>query len=72
MLIEENCLTDYLNVYTDGSVKRRVMSGRGYTPSLLGEVVKTDSLYVGFTTSSMCMENIAMTEMFEYVRQQPI
>ena len=32
------------------SVKRRVKSGWGYIASLLGEVVKEDSGYVGFTT----------------------
>ena len=72
LLIEENGLTDYLTVYTDGSVKRHVKSGWGYTASLLGEVVKEDSGYVGFTTSSMCMEVKAISEMLEWVRQQPI
>ena len=69
MLIEENGLTDYLTVYTDGSVKRRVKSGWGYTVSLLGEVVKEESGYVRFTTSSMCMEVKAITEMLEWVTQ---
>ena len=34
MLIEENGLTVYLTVYTDGSVKRRVKSGWGFTAGL--------------------------------------
>ena len=71
-LIEENGLRDHLIVYTDGSVKRKVKSGWGYTASLQGEVIKEDSGCVTFTTSSMCMEVKAITEMLEWVRQQPI
>ena len=62
-LIEENNLTDHLIVYTDGSVKRGVRSGWGYTATLLGELVKEDSGFVQLTTSSMCMEIKAITEM---------
>ena len=71
-LIEENGLRDHLTVYTDGSVKRRVKSGWGYTASLHGEVIKEDSGFVTFTTSSMCMEVKAITEMLEWVRHQDI
>ena len=71
-LIEENGLRDHLIVYTDGSVKRKVKSGWGYTASLQGEVIKEDSGFVAFTTSSMCMEIKAITEMLEWVRHQNI
>ena len=71
-LIEENGLRDHLIVYTDGSVKRKVKSGWGYTASLQGEVIKEDSGFVTFTTSSMCMEVKAITEMLEWVRHQNI
>ena len=55
-LIEENGLADHLVVYTDGSVRRGVRSGWGYTASLNNQVVNEDSGYVDLTTSSMCME----------------
>ena len=71
-LIEENGLRDHLTVFTDGSVKRRVRSGWGYTASLHGEIVKEDSGCVKFTTSSMCMEVKAITEMREWVSHQNI
>ena len=53
-------------------MKRRVRSGWGYTASLHGEIVKEDSGYVKFTTSSMCMEVKAITEMLEWVSHQNI
>ena len=67
LLIEENNLSNHLIVYTDGSVQRGVRSGWGYTATLLGEVVKEDSGFVPLTTSSMCMEMQAITEMFKWV-----
>ena len=48
------------------------MSGSGYTVSLHGEIIKEDSGYVKFTTSSMCMEDKAITEILEWVRHQNI
>ncbi|MCP4269468.1 MAG: hypothetical protein GY777_28515, partial [Candidatus Brocadiaceae bacterium] len=66
-LIEENNLSDHLIVYTDGSVQRGVRSGWGYTATLLGELVKEDSGFVQLTTSSMCMEIQAITEMLNWV-----
>ena len=71
-LIEENNLSNHLIVYTDGSVQRGVRSGWGYTATLLGEVVKEDSGFVPLTTSSMCMEMQAITEMFKWVQHQAI
>ena len=71
-LIEENNLTDHLIVYTDGSVQRGVRSGWGYTATLLGELVKEDSGFVQLTTSSMCMEIQAITEMLNWVQHQAI
>merc|ERR1711963_516984 len=72
LLIYENNLSDHLIVYADGSVQRGVRSGWDYTATLLGEVVKEDSGFVPLTTSSMCMEMQAITEMFEWVRNQAI
>ena len=71
-LIEGNGIRNHLIVYRDGSVKRKVKSGWGYTASLQGEVIKEDSGFVAFTTSSMCMEIKAITEMLEWVRHQNI
>ena len=71
-LIEENNLSDHLIVYTDGSVQRGVRSGWGYTATLLGELVKEDSGFVQLTTSSMCMEIQAITEMLNWVQHQAI
>ena len=71
-LIEENDLKDHLIVYTDGSVKRKVKSGWGYTASSNGQVIKEDSGFVRFTTSSMCMEVKAITEMLDWVKHQNI
>ena len=39
LLIEENLLSDYLIVYTDGSVHRGVRSGWGYTGSWFVDIV---------------------------------
>ena len=69
LLIEENGPTNYLIVYTDGSVH---MSDWGYTVSLFGEIAREDSGYVQLTTSSMCMEVKAISEMFDWVRYQTI
>ncbi len=71
-LIEENGLADHLVVYTDGSVRRGVRSGWGYTTCLNDQVVNKDSGYVDLTTSSMCMEVIAISEMLEWVKRQAI
>ena len=71
-LIEENNLADHLIVYIDGSVQRGVRSGWGYTATLLGELVKEDSGFVQLTTSSMCMEIQAITEMLKWVQHQTI
>ena len=62
----------YLIVYTDGSVQRGVKSGCGYTASLHCEIIKQDSDYVSLTTSSMCVEIKAITEILELARHQAI
>ena len=59
-------------MYTDGSVRRGVRSGWGYTASLNNQVVNEDSGYVDLTTSSMCMEVKAISEMLEWVKRQAI
>ena len=71
-LIEENGLSDYLIVYTDGSVQRHVRWGLGYTASLNDEVFKEDSGFKKMTTSSMCMEVQIISKMFERVKHQAI
>ena len=64
-LIEENSVPDYQIVYTDESVQRGVKSGCRYTASLHCEVVKQDSGYISLTTSSICVEIKAITEILE-------
>ena len=52
-VIEDNGLSDYLIVYTDGLVQRGVKSGLGYTASFHNKAIKEVPGYVSLITTSM-------------------
>ena len=66
-LITENSRIDDAIVFTDGSVKRGVRSGWGYTIRVEGQTVHEASGAIQLTTSSMIMEIKAITEALRYL-----
>ena len=67
-LITENSRIDDAIVFTDGSVKRGVRSGWGYTIRVEGQTVHEASGAIQLTTSSMIMEIKAITEALRYLQ----
>ena len=68
-IISENCRAGDYIVFTDGSVKRGVRSGWGYTIRVDDATEHEDSGGIRLTTSSMIMEIKAITEALQYIKQ---
>ena len=72
-LIQDNHKEGDVIVFTDGSVKRGVQSGWGFTAKIVNtnNTIKELGGATTLTTSSMCMEVKAITEMIEWIKDQP-
>ena len=68
-IIAEFCRAGDYIVFTDGSVKRGVRSGWGYTIRVDDATVHEDSGGIRLTTSSMIMEIKAITEALQFIQQ---
>ena len=64
-----NSRVDDAIVFTDGSVKRGVRSGWGFTIRIEGQTVHEASGAINLTTSSMIMEIKAITEALIYLQR---
>ena len=67
-IIAEHSRVDDAIVFTDGSVKRGVKSGWGFTIRIEGQTVHEASGAINLTTSSMVMEIKAITEALIYLQ----
>ena len=67
-IIAEHSRVDDAIVFTDGSVKRGVKSGWGFTIKIEGQTVHEASGAINLTTSSMVMEIKAITEALIYLQ----
>ena len=72
-IIQDNCKDGDVIVYTDGSVKRGVCSGWGFTAKIVNtnNTIHEQGGATSLTTSSMCMEIKAITEMLEWIKNLP-
>ena len=72
-IIQDNCKDGDVIVYTDGSVKRGVRSGWGFTAKIVNtnNTIHEQGGATSLTTSSMCMEIKAITEMLEWIKNLP-
>ena len=69
-IIAEHGGASDLVIFTDGSVKRGIKSGWGYTVRVDGEMINEASGASELTTSSMVMEIKAITEALQYVQRE--